>query len=621
MATAKNAVGDWDASQLDVIQRGEDSRLIVEAGPGTGKTAVSCARLAYLIREHGVQPTKSWMISFTRTAVAEIRARLYDYLGEDAFAVKVATVDSHAWSIHSGYDTTAVLTGTYEENIDSVTALIHDDPDVQEYLEGVEHLVVDEAQDLVGNRADLVEAVIRALRPEAGVTVFADEAQAIYDFAEEGETDDGQGALLDRLRGDETLGFESSALSTVHRTSSPGLLRIFTNVRAAVMSGAGAEGGGFAAVRSGIAANADGNDLNTRDLGISEMPAGSLVLFRSRAEALEASQYCTAPHSLRLSGYGSSLPPWIGLCFHDFVKSHMGKQEFLTRWLQRVETICPPDYGAEEAWERLTRAGGAADGSLDMNWLRTRLGRFNPPVELVSHEYGLPGPIIGTIHASKGREAEDVYLLMPDTAEFEDAEEEEEESRVLFVGSTRARSSLRVGKARKWTGSSIDTGRAFRSVHDARKTLAMVEVGRQEDLGATGLVGKSAMAQEDAAAAQTWIGNHACSMVSTLRVASDAERQWNYRLYEPVGGMTIGWLAARFRDDMWSIANVLAARKKTELRPPSGIWYIKARGARTIVVPPGDPQLERMHSPWAQSGFLLAPKVAAFTRAEFRSKK
>src|SRR5262249_47327705 len=153
----------WDASQERVITSKGSARLIVEAGPGTGKTAVSCARLAFLVSEHGVQPSKSWMISFTRTAVAEIRSRLYNYLGDAAFAVKVATVDSHAWSIHSGYDSTATLTGTYEENIDHVLSLIQNEPEVQEYLEGVEHLIVDEAQDLVGNRADLIEAIIESL--------------------------------------------------------------------------------------------------------------------------------------------------------------------------------------------------------------------------------------------------------------------------------------------------------------------------------------------------------------------------------------------------------------------------------------------------------------------------
>lgn len=608
----------WDNSQERVINSDYSARLVVEAGPGTGKTAVSCARLAHLISEHGVQPSKSWMISFTRTAVAEIRSRLYSYLGEAAFAVKVATVDSHAWSIHSGYDSTATLTGTYEENIDKVLSLIRTDTEVQEYLDGVDHLIVDEAQDLVGNRADLVEAIIEGLNPNAGVTVFADEAQAIYGFSEDEQADELETPLLERIRSNSRLGFVPVALDTVHRTAAPGLLAIFTDVRARVMAGVGDDRGLFSDVREGIIANADGSDLKAAELAISDMPSGALVLFRTRSEALEASQYCATPHALRLSGYGAGLPPWIALCFHDYVQAHMGKQEFMTRWLARVENTCPPDYGVQEAWDRLIRAGGAADGSVDIKRLRNRLGRYAPPVELAVQEYGLPGPVIGTIHASKGREADNVFLLMPDPEEFANVADEEEETRVLFVGSTRARSSLKVGKARKWVGSQIESGRAYRGIGHKNKCLAMVEIGRSEDVSATGLVGRSNMSAEEAAKAQHWLGVHCGTMVNGLRISSHADQDWNYRLFDPNADVTLGWFSTRLRNDLWEIADIIAAKKGLKLRPPRSVWYIKARGSRTIAIPAGDPQLEKLHSPWAQSGFLLAPRCATFTRAEFR---
>ncbi|MCX3421176.1 UvrD-helicase domain-containing protein [Pseudomonas aeruginosa] len=58
MDTSGNTLleSDWDADQLRVIEEDADSRLIVEAGPGTGKTAVACARLAYMINEEGNPP-------------------------------------------------------------------------------------------------------------------------------------------------------------------------------------------------------------------------------------------------------------------------------------------------------------------------------------------------------------------------------------------------------------------------------------------------------------------------------------------------------------------------------------------------------------------------------------
>lgn len=56
----------WDDNQLDVIKAGFDECILVDAGPGTGKTAVACARLAYLIEEEDLEPSNTWMISFTR---------------------------------------------------------------------------------------------------------------------------------------------------------------------------------------------------------------------------------------------------------------------------------------------------------------------------------------------------------------------------------------------------------------------------------------------------------------------------------------------------------------------------------------------------------------------------
>ena len=63
---------DWDKDQLSVIKAGQHQRLLVEAGQRTGKTAVACARIAHLVENEGIAESNILMISFTRTAVAEI---------------------------------------------------------------------------------------------------------------------------------------------------------------------------------------------------------------------------------------------------------------------------------------------------------------------------------------------------------------------------------------------------------------------------------------------------------------------------------------------------------------------------------------------------------------------
>lgn len=62
----------WDTSHLKMTNSYGDVRVSVDAGPGTGKTVVACARQDYLINEEDTEPSNIRVISFTRAAVAEI---------------------------------------------------------------------------------------------------------------------------------------------------------------------------------------------------------------------------------------------------------------------------------------------------------------------------------------------------------------------------------------------------------------------------------------------------------------------------------------------------------------------------------------------------------------------
>jgi UvrD/REP helicase N-terminal domain/UvrD-like helicase C-terminal domain len=605
-----------DDSQQAVIDCDRATRLVVDAGPGTGKTAVACARIRHLIANAGVNPTRIWMISFTRTAVSEIRGRLAAYVGEDAYAVRIATVDSHAWAMNSGHDERATLTGSYEENIERVLTLLSEDEDLRDYVAELEHLIIDEAQDLVGIRADLVGALIEALSPDCGVTVFCDEAQAIYGFSEDDKVRRGRGAnalpLTKRLLAGG--GFSDLQLHEIHRTRSRNLRAIFSDVRQKVLAIRGKTGGLFEEVRNRVEALADRSDLSAAQLSVGSLPQGTLVLFRRRAEALMASQFCDAPHSLRLSGFPPSIPPWFAICFSDFQDRQCAWDEFAARWQDRI--VVAPGYDAEEGWARLRRIAGEPGGTINMHQLRRALGRSNPPPELVIAEYGLPGPIVGTIHASKGREADEVLLMMPRSGEFEDDEEEREETRVLFVGSTRARRSLKVGKAITYPGSSLPSGRAYRLQVTKHGPRAMIEIGRAEDIAASGLVGRNAMPLKSAETAQLSLRQQAETCSTLVLRQLGKEESWNYALVDPEHeDRSVGRLTSRLRDDLWEVAMKARERTGKKNRPPSTIRYVRVLGSRSIVLPPDDPQLETLHEPWARSGFLLAPRIATFTKA------
>ena len=176
-----------DPAQQKIIHRPVSDRLIVDAGPGTGKTHVACARVAALISS-GTPSSRIWLISFTRTAVCEIRNRIARALGDpaDAAAVCIATLDSQAWSLQSGFNSGALITGSFDENIEATARRVREDGELRDYLATrVRHIIIDEGQDIVGVRAELTFALIQAVADGCGITVFADEAQAICGFFEE----------------------------------------------------------------------------------------------------------------------------------------------------------------------------------------------------------------------------------------------------------------------------------------------------------------------------------------------------------------------------------------------------------------------------------------------------
>ncbi|ALO47615.1 UvrD-helicase domain-containing protein [Pseudohongiella spirulinae] len=603
----------WDKDQLEIISKASNLRIIVSAGPGTGKTAIACARLAHLINECDVEPSNTWLISFTRTAVAEIRARLHSYAGDASFAIRIATIDSHAWSIHSGHDPNARLTGSYEDNIARVIGLVKSDEDVADELSQIEHIVIDEAQDLVGQRADLIEELVKKLPSDCGVTVFADEAQAIYGFSDDsiGHRKDGAvktgKSLLDRLRSDKSMGFDTLILKEIYRTSSPGLQKIFSDLRKDVLDKNRHRDGFHAETAERIREYADKKGLKWTQMKVADFTRDDLLLFRTRGEVLMASQFCDLPHRLRLSGYGATLPAWLAICFSDFVEPHLAERHFLDLWATRIENNATPQYGPREAWQHLVRVAGRKDGSVDMQRLRRRLGQARPPVELTLPEYGLQGPIVGTIHASKGREASNVVLLLPNGAEFESAEDEAEEARVLFVGATRARTSLIVGESNAFRASTLASGRVHRSVRNGKST--MVEVGRDGDIAARGLVGRSEFSATDAKAGQALLAKNA-DVVTTYKLEADRALDWRYRIRVGDDGPFVGVMSRNLNFDLWKILE--NKNQKHSHNPPSKVNHVRGQGSATIVLAPDDSDLNTLNEPYASSGFVLAPRIAAF---------
>jgi len=84
------------AEQRDVVLA-PDGPLLIVAGPGSGKTMVLAAKIAYLVGWRQIPPTSILAITFATKAARELRARLCGLLGEQGAAVDVSTF--HAFGL------------------------------------------------------------------------------------------------------------------------------------------------------------------------------------------------------------------------------------------------------------------------------------------------------------------------------------------------------------------------------------------------------------------------------------------------------------------------------------------------------------------------------------------
>jgi len=89
----------------------------------------------------------------------------------------------------------------------------------------LEHLIIDEAQDVMSLRADLIIEMLRRLSGPCGITIMADPAQAIYGFTtDDDEIDSASASLLERLETECPRPLLRRTLNKIHRIENEALV-------------------------------------------------------------------------------------------------------------------------------------------------------------------------------------------------------------------------------------------------------------------------------------------------------------------------------------------------------------------------------------------------------------
>jgi hypothetical protein len=631
---------DWDLEQLEVILERPSSWQLVVAGPGAGKSAVACQRVAYLVDE-GVPPTRILLISFTRTAVAELRDRIVSYAvaGDRARSVRISTIDSHAWSLRVGVDDEplpkALGDGSYDLSIARAVELFRSkQPDLCDFMSRLEHLIIDEAQDVVGIRAELILEMLRSLSETCGVTILADPAQAIYGFTnDDRDAATTEKSLLARVELECPRPLLTRRLHQLHRIGGKHseLAHLFLWTRKEIEL-AGDSAGHVARVQRTI------RETCGEDVGITSYESladflrglsgeSTLVLFRRRADVLYASSYCSdvgIEHRLRMSNVPLVVRPWLGWLLGEATQNILGRDEYDRLWDVRTAVFAAPFAGErrEHCWTTLHRLAAATrPNAVDLVVLRGIVARARPPIELCYTELGTSGPILGTIHASKGREADTVVLVMPPPHEREDDNGDGdtalvfEEGRVYYVGATRARKMLVVAGNRTKPVRYLESKRVYRLIGPMR---AQMEVGRDGDVDRT-----AHLAWISAERAQRTLAS-CVGRVVPVRAWSVPDDEYRLRLIaeqKDADGVTrateIGQMSASYQQDLgrlWSVVDV-----DKNLKPAETIHHLYLVAVGTVGL--SEDERAAVRPPYSRSGFALAPIVKGFPTIQFLHRR
>lgn len=612
---------NWTKEQLQVIEADEERRIVVNAMPGAGKTAVACAKISHLIDE-GVSASKIWLLSFTRTAVQELRDRIASFADEDmdVIGVKIATIDSRAWQLRFGMtdEKGNNLFQSYDLSISEALQLLKDNPeDFEQDFEGISHVIIDEAQDITGVRLQFIEQMVKMLPSTCGVTIFGDEAQAIYgftsdeDISDEGINATGQNYLrIVKERYPED--FEFLQLNSMHRTENINLRRLIDELRLniqvdnpelVIKPKDAAKKITQAADQSGITFKAE--EIRGLD--------DTLILFRRRSDVLQACNFANQSnvrHRIRMGGLPVVCRPWIGQLLFGKNNELISSDEFNEFWQEKGNKILDCGDSAFSGFKRLMSVAKQG-GKISVKKLRTAASRPVPPVELCVPDLGTEGPILGTIHASKGREAENVRLFMSSNSKSSASDEEKaEETRVLFVGASRAKQSLSVGKGYVFGGSTLN-GRSYKQVK--RQNKVQVEIGKAIDFDIYSLVNKKIVTNDKAIALQRTLVELTSSGPIDVEAIQNPSANFVYDLYIVPQQIWIGRFHQQLNHDLFKIKGLINSHGNRRL--PKKIPHLKLVGLTTAAIPDNQnehPMAETVVKTARDSGFWLSPTIIGY---------
>ncbi|WP_225850766.1 UvrD-helicase domain-containing protein [Streptomyces sp. HPF1205] len=442
--------------QLAVVEQPWDARVLVTAGAGAGKTHTLVRRLDALCGhedpEQALEAAEILVLTFSRAAARELRERISRH-GERAHRVRARTFDAWAYELllQAHPDGEWGTVGFDERIAEATRAVAHGALEIGDAVPPA-HVVIDEVQDLLGGRRELVETLLDRYQDSCGFTVVGDAAQSVYGFQIEdlGERADETGRFFDWLRcsyPDDLV--ELQLTRNFRATTAEARIALPLGPRLQRLSGPDEAGTLYDELRDLLLDPANGmvglDDEYTLN-GLRDLSDTCAVLTRDNQQALVISDLLHAhgiDHRLRRPLEERPVPYWVAELLRRTEANTLTEDRFRTL-LADIPLPYEPDAGT--LWTVLRRAArGAGRGVLDLDRLRRAVAQGGFPDDAADPETA--NVVVSTVHRAKGLEFDRVIVLTPPTLaelhkRYQDELDLPAEARALYVAMTRARQDL-----------------------------------------------------------------------------------------------------------------------------------------------------------------------------------
>lgn len=452
--------GDSSDEQKAVITADHRKRILVNAGPGTGKTWTLIERIKEFLNNEEVEPENIVVLCFSRAAVRVITERL-------KLADKNRTINARWRSIDiRTFDSFAtwLLANLRDAEDDELKELLPDDDDFENLnyeqrilrakaifdndkykilADSWQHVIVDEVQDLVGPRAELVLAMLNDLPDSCGFTLLGDSCQAIYDYMSEDDNNVISSSVFRKKLLENHCNISQVELTHNYRQNDS--LTAFANpYRHAILEqNADIEANEAEAVNQKIASAFWDMDNLDRD-SFEKYYAGKKtgILTRTNAQALLIAQKLLGKnikHLLRSPN--TNVPPWIYQVLTQLSTAAIATQE---SFIAMFSKLYPKQAeNAQAYWDAVisTQDDNTLTAYSVENLLKGILYKAKDMLLFQEPEDADCNIFVSNVHRSKGLEYDNVVVLS-DLLTNGVEEKNHLEHKIAYVAITRAKDEI-----------------------------------------------------------------------------------------------------------------------------------------------------------------------------------